>query len=132
MLKQCSKMFAAIFAVLAYLIPAGSLPTQGLDRTVYIRRQTRMYPVTVENRRYGRADSHARWHAVPGKQRPSEEEEYVHHAQGPCDQNLSHGLKSISRTSGLLVFLLGLSLSGLDCLSCEFVWRQGFCVLSLE
>jgi hypothetical protein len=48
MLKQRAKIFAAMFAVLAYLIPAASLPQQGLDRTVYIGRQTRMYPVTIE------------------------------------------------------------------------------------
>jgi hypothetical protein len=48
MLKQRAKMFAAIFAVLAYLMPAASLPPQGLDRSVYIGRQTRMYPVTIE------------------------------------------------------------------------------------
>jgi hypothetical protein len=48
MLKQHTKMFVALFAVLACLIPAASLPPQGLDRTVYIGRQTRMYPVTVE------------------------------------------------------------------------------------
>jgi hypothetical protein len=45
---QRTKMLATLFAVLAYLIPAASLPQQGLDRTVYIGRQTRMYPVTVE------------------------------------------------------------------------------------
>jgi hypothetical protein len=45
---QRTKMLVALFAVLAYLIPAASLPPQGLDRTVYIGRQTRMYPVTVE------------------------------------------------------------------------------------
>lgn len=45
---QRTKMLATLFAVLAYLIPAASLPPQGLDRTVYIGRQTRMYPVTVE------------------------------------------------------------------------------------
>jgi hypothetical protein len=45
---QRTRMLAALFAVLAYLIPASSLPPQGLDRTVYIERQTRMYPVTIE------------------------------------------------------------------------------------
>jgi hypothetical protein len=43
-----TKMLVALFAVLAYLIPAASFPPQGLDRTVYIERQTRMYPVTIE------------------------------------------------------------------------------------
>jgi hypothetical protein len=45
---QRTKILATLFAVLAYLIPAASLPPQGLDRTVYIERQTRMYPVTIE------------------------------------------------------------------------------------
>jgi hypothetical protein len=45
---QRTKMLVALFAVLAYLVPAASLPPQGLDRTVYIERQTRMYPVTIE------------------------------------------------------------------------------------
>ncbi|MGA7914176.1 MAG: hypothetical protein WCA00_02990 [Candidatus Acidiferrales bacterium] len=48
MFMRRTKMIAALFAVLAYLIPTASLPPQGLDRTVYIERQTRMYPVTVE------------------------------------------------------------------------------------
>ena len=48
MFMRRTKMLAALFAVLAYLIPAASLPPQELDRTVYIGRQTRMYPVTIE------------------------------------------------------------------------------------
>jgi hypothetical protein len=48
MFMRPTKMLSALFAVLAYLVPAGGLLPQGLDRTVYIERQTRMYPVTIE------------------------------------------------------------------------------------